>query len=276
MVKTSPHLYAEFNQFAGTDAQRATDLLAMIEDKSVRAILCARGGYGTVRLLDLVNFRKLQLNPKWIVGFSDITVLHSYLNGWYGIETIHATMPINFPNDIKGNDSIDSLLRLLTGENPTYTVEPHPFNRMGKAEGVLAGGNLSIIASLAGTDADINAQNKILFIEDIDEYLYHIDRMMMNLKRSGKLKSIAGLVVGSFTDMKDNQTPFGQNAYEIISDIAREYDFPVCFGFPAGHSEPNLALIMGRKVTLKVGETGATLAFERSSNVQTFDSHEEF
>ncbi|MHC1703626.1 MAG: LD-carboxypeptidase [Tenuifilaceae bacterium] len=276
MVKTSPHLFSEHHQFSGTDEQRASDLMNMIENKSVRAILCARGGYGTIRLLDHVNFRKLQQNPKWIVGYSDITVFHSYLNSWYGVETIHGPMPFTFPPDGGSNESLEYLLKVLMGENPTYHVEPHPFNKQGKAEGTIVGGNLSILYSLSGTDADISPVGKILFIEDLDEYLYHLDRMMMNLKRSGKLKGIKGLIVGGLTEMKDNHIPFGSNPHEIVAETLRDYNIPVCFNFPAGHTDPNLSLIMGRKVKLTVSDEGSTLKFEKPSIVQSFDSQEEF
>lgn len=275
MIKTSPHLYTEFHQFAGTDQQRAMDLMDMIEDRSVKAILCARGGYGTVRLLDHLNLRKIQLNPKWIVGYSDITVLHNSLNGWYGLESIHGPMPFNFPVDGRSNESIDKLIDVLMGVNPTYTIPPDPLNKLGKAEGTLVGGNLSILYSLAGTDTDINTQGKILFIEDLDEYLYHIDRMMMNLRRSGKLKGIKALIVGGLTDMKDNQTPFGLTAQEIVADAVKDLDFPVCFNFPSGHTEPNLSLIMGRKVVLKITHDEVTLKFEKPTIVQSFDNQEE-
>jgi muramoyltetrapeptide carboxypeptidase len=247
----------------------------MIEDKSVKAILCARGGYGSIRLLDHLNFRKLQQNPKWVVGYSDITVFHGLLNGWYGIETIHGPMPFNFPADGSSNESLESLVNVLMGESPTYHISPNPLNKEGRAEGHLIGGNLSILYSLSGTDADINPQGKILFIEDLDEYLYHIDRMMMNLKHSGKLKNIAGLIVGGMTEMKDNQTPFGSTAHEIIANAMSEYDIPVCFDFPAGHVERNLSLIMGRRVKLDVNAERVTVSFEKPTIVQSFGNQEE-
>lgn len=275
MVKTSPHLFSQHYQFGGTDEERALDFMEMVEDRSVKAILCARGGYGTVRLLDSINLRKLQLNPKWIIGYSDITVLHSIVSSWYGMETLHATMPINFTNDILGSESINSLIKVLLGESLSYKVAHHSLNRFGKGSGLLIGGNLSILNSLIGTDADISAQDRILFIEDVDEYLYHIDRMMMHLKRSGKLKAISGLVVGSFSDMRDNKVPFGSDAYEIIYSVIKDYNIPVCFGFPAGHSEPNNPLIIGRKVNLTVDEEGAELVFENSSNLTVLDNQEE-
>lgn len=275
MVKTAPHLFAGYHQFAGTDEQRSNDLMEMIEDKTVKAILCARGGYGSVRLLDHVNFRKLQQNPKWIVGYSDITVFHSLLNGWYGLESIHGPMPFNFPSDGTPNESIDTLLRVLMGENPQYSVASHPLNKLGKAEGTLVGGNLSILYGLSGTNADINPQGKILFIEDLDEYLYHIDRMMMNLKHSGKLSGISGLIVGGLSEMKDNHTPFGFTAHEIVANAVKGFDIPVCFDFPAGHVEPNLSLIMGRHVNLEVKSNGATVTFGKPAIVQSFDNQEE-
>jgi len=249
--------------------------MEMIEDKTVKAILCARGGYGSVRLLDHVNFRKLQQNPKWIVGYSDITVFHSLLNGWYGLESIHGPMPFNFPADGTSNESIDTLLRVLMGENPKYTVPHHHLNKLGKAEGTLVGGNLSILYGLSGTNADINPQGRILFIEDLDEYLYHIDRMMMNLKHSGKLAGISGLIVGGLSEMKDNHTPFGFTAHEIIANTLKEFNIPVCFDFPAGHVDPNLSLIMGRKVNLEVSDKGAVVTFDKPAIVQSFDSQEE-
>jgi len=275
MVKTAPHLFAGYHQFAGTDEQRANDLMEMIEDKTVKAILCARGGYGSVRLLDHINFRKLQQNPKWIVGYSDITVFHNLLNGWYGLESIHGPMPFNFPADGTSNESIDTLLRVLMGENPQYTVSPHHLNKLGKAEGTLVGGNLSILYGLSGTNADINAQGRILFIEDLDEYLYHIDRMMMNLKHSGKLGGISGLIVGGLSEMKDNHTPFGFTAHEIVANTLKEFNIPVCFDFPAGHVDPNLSLIMGRRVNLEVSNKGAVVTFDKPAIVQSFDSQEE-
>jgi muramoyltetrapeptide carboxypeptidase len=195
------------------------------------------------------------------VGYSDVTVLHGILNNWYLVETLHATMPINFPKDGKDDSSTTLLKQTLFGKSPIYKIEPDIHSRTGSGEGFVTGGNLSILYSLSGTDADIAADEKILFIEDLDEYLYHIDRMIMNLKHSGKLKNLAGLVVGSMSDMHDNTVPFGKTAYEIIREAVNEYDYPVCFGFPAGHSGENVPLIMGRKAKLEVTMKGATLQF---------------
>jgi muramoyltetrapeptide carboxypeptidase len=233
----------------------------MIINPDVKAIICARGGYGTVRILDYINLRMLQREPKWIVGYSDITVLHGILNSWFMLETIHGIMPINFPANSIANSSTESLRKVLFGENPIYDAPSHPFNRLGSASGALCGGNLSIIASSAGTDADFFTNDKILFIEDLDEYLYHVDRMMMNLKRTGKLKNLAGLVVGGMSDMNDNTIPYGKTALEIIREAVDEFDYPVCYGFPAGHQPENMALIMGREANFRVDENGATLEF---------------
>ncbi|HPD96429.1 MAG: LD-carboxypeptidase [Bacteroidales bacterium] len=262
MVKTAPHLFSKQNQFAGTDEERAQDFMEMVEDPNVKAILCARGGYGTVRILDYINLRKLQLNPKWIIGYSDITVLHSIITTWYGVETLHAIMPISFPKDLTGDKSVQMLVDVLTGINPVYEVEPNSYNKKGSAQGILTGGNLSILVNLIGTDADFSAQGRILFIEDVDEYLYHIDRMMMQLRRTGKLKAISGLIVGTFTKMRDNEVPFGSDAYDIIHSATRDLKIPICFGFPAGHSEPNLPLIMGRQIKLDVTNEGSKVTFE--------------
>ncbi|HDP74979.1 MAG TPA: LD-carboxypeptidase [Bacteroidales bacterium] len=264
LVKTAPHLYSKHYHFAGTDGERAQDLMEMIENPQVKAILCARGGYGTIRILDLLNLRKLQQNPKWIIGYSDITALHSLISGWFGIETLHATMPINFPDSVQGNQSTMALISALKGETLHYELKHHPLNLPGHATGVLIGGNLSVLSSLSGTTSDMSYSGRILFIEDVDEYLYHIDRMIMQLKRSGKLKSIAGLIVGHFSDMKDNAEPFGSDAYEIIYSAVKEHRIPVCFGFPAGHDEPNLPLIIGRIVELKVSDEGAKIGFYRN------------
>ena len=260
-VVLGKNIFGAYNQFSGTDSERASDFQSMVTNPEVKAIICARGGYGTIRLLDLINFRELQLEPKWIVGYSDITVLHSYLNSWYKMESIHGIMPINFPIDESPNASIESLRNVLFGQNPKYNFPTHKFNRNGNATGELCGGNLSILYSIAGTDADINTENKILFIEDLDEYLYHIDRMMMNLKRSGKLKDLAALVVGGMTQMNDNTIPYGLDALEIIKDAVAEYNYPVCYRCPVGHQEDNVALIMGRTVTLEVAEQGSSLTF---------------
>ncbi len=259
-VVTGPHLFGANHQYSGTDDERAADLQMMLNDREIKAIICARGGYGTVRIIDQLDFSTFEQYPKWIVGYSDITVLHTYIQVQFGIETLHATMPINFADE-GAAPAVETLRSALFGEAPAYNIPAHPLNIPGDISGQLSGGNLSILYSLSGTPSDIQTRDKILFIEDLDEYLYHIDRMMMNLKRGGKLSEIKALIVGGMTKMNDNTVPFGRQAEEIIAEYAREAGIPVCFNFPAGHITDNRALIMGREAELHISETGVTLQF---------------
>jgi len=247
------HVFSRRDQFAGTDEQRLRDFQTMLDDQQIRAILCSRGGYGTVRIIDRLDFSSFREHPKWIVGYSDITVLHAHIQRQYGIETLHAAMPVNITDDIPG-ENLRSMLKALTGRRMTYTFPKDELSREGRTEGVLTGGNLSVLYSLMGSPSESDTAGKILFLEDVDEYLYHIDRMMMNLKRTGKLARLKGLIVGGMTKMNDNAIPFGKTASQIIADAVKEYQYPVCYGFPAGHGERNLALIMGRKVLFSVEE----------------------
>jgi len=249
-VVLGKHVFNANHQFSGTDEERAADLQSMLDDSTIKAVISARGGYGTVRIIDKIDFTTFKKSPKWIIGYSDITVLHSHIHN-LGFQTLHATMPINFEVDA---NATDSLRKTLFGEKIEYHVDAHPLNRKGKAEGVIVGGNLSLVYALSGSVSDIDTKGKILFIEDLDEYLYHIDRMMMNLKRSGKLSGLAGLIVGGMTDMKDNTIPFGKTAEEIIVDAVKEYTYPVCFNFPAGHINNNMAIKFGNKVNFAVSE----------------------
>jgi muramoyltetrapeptide carboxypeptidase len=255
-VELGSNLFEVDNQFSGTIEQRSTDLQTMIDDDSIKAILCARGGYGTVQIIDNIDFSKLKNNPKWIVGYSDVTVLHSHLNK-LGIASLHATMPINFKTNAK--ESLASLKNGLFGNENNILCGPHPFNKFGKVEAEVVGGNLSILYSLLGSNSDVDTDGKILFIEDLDEYLYHIDRMMMNLKRNGKFTKLKGLVVGGMSDMNDNKIPFGKTAEEIILEYIKEFDFPVCFNFPAGHLDDNRTLVFGKECTLEINENGVIL-----------------
>ncbi|WP_158730366.1 MULTISPECIES: LD-carboxypeptidase [unclassified Flavobacterium] len=247
------------NQLAGTDEQRAADFQAQLDNPNIKAIWCVKGGYGTVRMVDLLDFTNFKKNPKWIVGFSDVTVLHSHLNT-LGYQSLHAIMPLTAPRATP--QAVESLRKALFGEKLSYSVTSFSKNKLGKATGQLVGGNLSILYSLFGSTSAIDCSDKILFIEDLDEYLYHIDRMMMNLKRNGCLESIKGIVVGSMTKMKDNDIPWGKNALEIIEDVTQKYSIPILYNFPAGHIQDNRALILGSKVTLDVQEKGGTLTFE--------------
>lgn len=248
-VVLGKNLFNDNHQFSGTDNERAEDLQTMLDDTSIKAIISARGGYGTVRIIDLLRFDTFKKHPKWIIGYSDITVLHSHIHQ-LGIKTIHGTMPINF---LKNQEATETLRKTLFNEPFDYTFDSHPLNRKGTAQGELIGGNLSLLVALSGSSSEMDTKGKILFIEDLDEYLYHVDRMMMNLKRAGKLSELAGLIVGGMTEMKDNAIPFGKSAEEIIMDAVKDYQFPVCFNFPAGHCDRNLSLILGREVKMKVG-----------------------
>ncbi len=261
IVKEGKNLYLKKNSFAGTDAQRISDFQQMLDDKSIRAIVCARGGYGTIRIIHKLDFRNFQKNPKWIVGCSDITVLHTFLQQNTGTESLHAIMPRHFSNRKKDLSSVDSLKKALFGELSGYVIKPHANNRTGKASGILIGGNLSVLYSLRGTSLDIDTKGKILFIEDVNEYLYHIDRIIMNFKISGKLKDLAGLIVGGMSGMKVSVSGFDKSANEIILEAVDDYKFPVMFNFPAGHIRPNMTLILGREITMQVEPDKCSLQF---------------
>jgi muramoyltetrapeptide carboxypeptidase len=248
------YIFNREDQFAGSDIQRAGDLQTMLDDTSIRAVICARGGYGSVRIIDKIDFSRFLRHPKWIVGYSDISVLHSHIHRHFGIETLHAAMPVNITDKILRDNSVATLRKALFGEELTYSRRLGTLDRTGAGEGILTGGNLSILYSLMGSPSQIDCRGKILFIEDLDEYLYHIDRMMMNLKRAGMLKDLKGLIAGSMRDMKDNAIPFGKTANQIIAGAVSEYRYPVCYDFPAGHGEENSALILGRKVRFIVDE----------------------
>ncbi|WP_299819937.1 LD-carboxypeptidase [uncultured Pontibacter sp.] len=250
---------ASYNQFAGDDALRLQNLQQMLDDESIKAIVCARGGYGTTRIIDQVDFTGFKKHPKWLVGFSDVTTLHSHIHN-LGLPTIHAIMPVLFAKEGAG-PSVESLRQLLFGEEICYSLAPHAFNRSGTGTGQLVGGNLSMLHTLTGTRSDISTDGKILFLEDLDEYLYHIDRMMVHLDRSGKLANLAGLIIGDMSDMHDNTVPFGKTAYEIILEHTGKYNYPVCYGFPVGHEPLNLALVCGREATLAVSEAGVKLSY---------------
>lgn len=239
---------SEHNQFAGSDEQRLEDLQQQLDDPNVKAIICARGGYGTLRIVDNIDFRKFIKRPKWICGFSDITTLHNHLLQVYNVASLHCAMPLTFEKNTK--ESLEAMRNALFGKRLNYSFSSHPLNRPGLMRGIVCGGNLSLLYALSNSVSDIDTADKILFIEDIDEYLYHIDRMMWQMKRAGKLENLAGLVVGHFTDMKDNEIAYGKTAYEIIAEAVSEYDFPVYFGFPAGHENDNRPIVIGSEVQI--------------------------
>ena len=240
------------NYFSGTDEERLNDLQQMLDDDTVKAVLCARGGYGTGRIIDQLNFKKFKKKPKWIIGFSDITVLHSHIYSNYYIATLHAPMAAAFNDGGYINEYVQSLKSVLQGDKIRYSCEAHDLNIKGEGIGELVGGNLALLATGVGTGSDIKTRGKILFIEDVGEYLYSIDRMFYQLKRSKKLSRLAGLIIGGFTDNKDTERPFGKTAYEIIHDLVKDYDYPVCFGFPVSHGKENYALKVGVGYKLRV------------------------
>jgi len=248
------HLFSEYHQFAGTVDERAADLQEMLDNPEIKAILCARGGYGTVQLIDKIDFTKFMQHPKWVIGYSDVTVLHSHIQRHCEIETLHATMPINFPKVARENNATESLYNALFYGDNEYRIKAHPLNKVGKAQGQLVGGNLSILYSLLGSPSDVDTIGKILFIEDLDEYLYHIDRMMMNMKRNGKFDHIRALLIGGMSDMNDNAIPFGKTAEEIILDVLGDVKFPILFNVPAGHIEDNRALVIGGNTLVEVND----------------------
>jgi muramoyltetrapeptide carboxypeptidase len=251
--------------FGGTDDERAADFQKMLDDRDIKAILCARGGYGSVRIVDRLKWEKFQAKPKWIVGFSDLTVVHSFVNRQFGIASIHSKMCNSFPEDWSSAepvqiDAIESINQALRGDRMSYTATANPNNRPGIAEGKLVGGNLKTLETLSATASDLITVNKILFVEDTGEYLYSIDRMFWNLKRTGKLANLKGLIVGGFKVKTDAETEdFGRTLEQIVMEKVQHYSYPVCFDFPVGHQKNNFALKCGVKHRLDVNGEGSTL-----------------
>jgi muramoyltetrapeptide carboxypeptidase len=245
--------------FSGTDEERRRDFQSMIDNDDIKAILCARGGYGTGRIIESLHFKSLKKHPKWVIGFSDVTVLHCHLLQQHDLMSLHAPMAAAFNDEPENDPYTLSLKNALEGVKAKYNCEVHPLNRRGEAIGTLVGGNLSLLAHLTGTDDELKTRGKILFIEDVGEYTYNIDRMMYQLKRAGSLSKLAGLIVGGFTDMKDTERPFGHSVYDCIHALVAEYDYPVCFGFPVSHGRENVALKVGSGYKLKVGKSKVVL-----------------
>ncbi len=264
-VKTGETIGRKDFTFGGTDEERTTDFQQMMDDPKVKAILCARGGYGSIRIIDKLNWDKFKLRPKWIIGFSDITVFHSHLNRNFGIASIHSKMCNSFPDDWEKAepvqaDSILSIQKALGGEIMKYAASPNPQNKLGTASGILVGGNLKTLESLSGSVSDIKTEGKILFVEDTGEYAYSIDRMFWNLKRTGKLSRLKGLIVGGFKIKTDAETEdFGKTLEEIVLEKIKGYNYPVCFDFQVGHQKNNFALKCGVKHKLMVNENECTL-----------------
>ena len=252
-VQLGTNMFNILDQMAGSDSDKISDFQGFIDNPNIQAILCSRGGYGSVRILDQINFQPIIDQKKWILGYSDVTAIHSHIQANYGFPTLHCTMPINITgsDDLQETASKQSLIDALFGKDLSYHLPNNSLNKYGKASGRLIGGNLSMLYSLCGSKSDISTDGSILFLEDLDEYLYHIDRMMMNLKRTGKLHALSALIVGGMSDMNDNPIPFGKNALQIISDHTKDYDYPVYFGLDAGHTQPNLSLRLGMNAHIR-------------------------
>jgi muramoyltetrapeptide carboxypeptidase len=251
-LKIGKTIGTSFNKFSATDADRLADLQSMLDDDAIEAVFFGRGGYGVVRILDQIDFTQFKQKPKWLLGYSDITAFHSHLNNQMKISSIHAHMGGGYkPNDFDAL-STQSIFDVITGKPIHYVIPAHVMNRVGVAKGELVGGNLALLSDLVGTDSDIHTQGKILFIEDIGEYKYNIDRMLWQLLRAGKLSQLAGLIVGGFTDTQDNPVPFGMTEYEIVWEKVKDFSYPVCFDFPVGHQARNMALKVGMQYQLAI------------------------
>ena len=264
-IKIGNTIGAKDHTLAGTDQERREDLQRMIDDPEIKAIMLGRGGYGAVRIIDGIDFKKFIQHPKWIIGFSDATVFHLHINRKFGIPTIHSKMCNSFPDDFSTTDqvridTIDSIRKCLEGIKMTYSAVVNSHNRNGSAKGIIIGGNLSLIDNLCGSVSDVDTTGKILFIEDVGEYLYKIDGMLWNLKRSGKLTKLKGLIVGQFRIKADNPgEEFGKTLEQIVLEKVTEYNYPVCFDFPVGHVVENYALKCGMMHELRVAKEEVVL-----------------
>ncbi|MFY0602486.1 MAG: LD-carboxypeptidase [Flavobacteriaceae bacterium] len=261
-VVVGSNVFNQNNHFAGTDIERASDFQKVLDDSSVKAIWCARGGYGSVRILDRLDFTKFLEHPKWVIGYSDITALHNQIHN-LGVATIHGMMGSSFQFDEEEiKESVLTLKKALFGELKNYTLPSSKYNKKGNAKGQLVGGNLTLLMTMLGSESSINTKDKILFIEEIGEYKYHIDRMLQSLKRAGYFNHCKGLIVGDMSNIKKNTTQWGSSIEQLILDVVSEYNFPVLFDFPAGHETDNRALVLGRKIEMQITDKTAKIIFE--------------
>jgi len=259
-VKLGSTVGNQYHYFSGTDEERLLDVQQMLDDTEVKAILFGRGGYGLSRIINYINFYSFIKNPKWLVGFSDITILHAHLHSQLKISSLHASMAAAFMDEGYKNQFVQSIKQILAGEKVDYSCGFHKYNKTGIAKGELIGGNLTLIAHLIGsTSSYVHTKGKILFLEDVGEYLYNIDRLLIQLKNNGLLKDLSGVIIGGFTDMKDTFIPFGEDVYTIIYNQFKAYNYPICFSFPVGHQTNNYALKIGCKYQLTVSEEGTSL-----------------
>lgn len=257
------HVFSKDNHFAGTDDERCEDFQNAMDDPKISAIWCARGGYGTVRILDKLNYTKFKKNPKWLIGYSDITALHSQFHN-QGIQTIHALMCVSLTKDLDEiKESLNTFKSALFGNPENYILKGSTYNRIGETKGELVGGNLTLLHTMLGSDTSIDTSGKILFIEEIGEYKYHIDRMLQSLKRAGYFENLKGLVVGDMSRMRKNTTLWGSSVEQLILDALSEYDFPIAFNMPAGHEKDNRALVLGNVIELKVGKEKSSITYNQ-------------
>ncbi|MDA8904826.1 LD-carboxypeptidase [Flavobacteriaceae bacterium] len=259
-VVLGKHIYDKNGHFAGTDKNREKDFQKALDNKNIKAIWCARGGYGAVRIIDKLKFDSYLRNPKWIIGFSDITVIHNKLN-LYNSESIHAMMITGFEEIDQNNNSLSKLKSVLFGDDLSYSIGPNKNNKIGKSEGNIVGGNLTLLQSTIGSKTELKTKDKILFIEEVGEYAYSIDRMLYSLKRAGYFDNCKGLIVGQISNVKKNTTDFGMSINELILEVLDEYDFPILFDFPAGHEKTNYPIILGRKIKLDVTKSKSKVVF---------------
>ncbi|MEE9349194.1 MAG: LD-carboxypeptidase [Flavobacteriaceae bacterium] len=259
--KIGKHIFDKHGHFAGLDSDRSLDFQNAIDNPNIKAIWCTRGGYGSVRMIDGINFTKLQQNPKWVIGYSDVTAIHNEIHN-VGVQSLHAVMPVNFkkPSQDK-NEAISTFKKTLFGEKLKYTIEGNSYNKIGKTKGVLVGGNLTLLHTMLGSTSTIDMSNKILFIEDVGEKKYRVDRMLQSLKRAGYFEKCKGVIVGSFTEAKAQNPPFAKSFEALILDALEAYDFPILFNFPAGHQTDNRALVFGSAIEMNVKKDSSTVDF---------------
>lgn len=261
-VQLGKHIFSQNNHFAGTDAERCEDLQRAMDDPKIKAIWCARGGYGTVRILDMLDWTKFKENPKWLIGYSDITALHNEIHN-NGVESIHAMMCTSMRDDLSEiEETISTFKEAIVGNQLSYSLQASEYNKAGEASGQLVGGNLTMLHTMLGSTTSIETSGKILFIEEIGEYKYHIDRMLQSLKRAGYFDNCKGVIVGDISKVKKNTTLWGSSVEQLIIDALSGYTFPIAFNMPAGHEKDNRALILGRKISLKVGKDKTDINFE--------------
>lgn len=262
-VVIGKNVYSQADHFAGTDQERCEDFQIALDDPKIKAIWSARGGYGTVRILDKLDYTQFLKQPKWVIGYSDITALHNQIHN-LGVQSLHAIMAVSLPSNLSDiEQSISTFKNTIFGQSLSYTLKGSTYNKTGEAKGALVGGNLTILHTMLGSKESLDTTGKILFIEEIGEYKYHIDRMLQSLKRAGYFDNCKGVIVGDMSRMRKNTTLWGTSIEQLILDALSDYDFPIAFNMPAGHEKDNRALILGREVSLKVEKTKSTVVFDQ-------------